>query len=90
MKIENFPVGRENKKTRKELMESTNITNEKQFKKELAELKQNNIILCVDNGYYIPNTKEELQNFIEKCNKQNYVTVRIINLAYKKLEDMEE
>lgn len=66
------------------------IVDERQFKKELTELKNDNIIIFEDGGYYIPNKKEELQEFIKKHNKQNYNMVKMINLAYEMLEEMEK
>lgn len=90
MKISDIPKGKENRKTRQQLMYEFKITDEKQFKTELAELKQDNIIIFEDDGYYVPNKKEELESFIKKYNKQNINIVKIIDLAYQMLEEMGE
>ena len=88
MKIDIFPQGKENRKTRQQLMYKAKIFNEAQFKKELAELKKENIIIFENDGYYIPNKKEELQNFINKIDKQNKEITKILNLANQMLEEM--
>lgn len=64
------------------------IFDENQFKKELSELKKENIIIFENDGYYIPNKKEELQNFINKIDKQNKEITKILNLANQMLEEM--
>ena len=89
MKIDIFPKGKENRKTKQQLMYKAKIFNETQFKKELSELKQNNIIIFEKDGYYIPNKKEEVECFINKINNQNKEITKILNLAYKMLEEME-
>lgn len=64
------------------------IFDENQFKKELSELKKENIIIFENDGYYIPNKKEELQNFINKIDKQNKEITKVLNLANQMLEEM--
>ena len=88
MKIDIFPQGKENRKTRQQLMYIAKIFDENQFKKELSELKKENIIIFENDGYYIPNKKEELQNFINKIDKQNKEITKVLNLANQMLEEM--
>ena len=88
MKIDIFPQGKENRKTRQQLMYIAKIFDENQFKKELSELKKENIIIFENDGYYIPNNKEELQNFINKIDKQNKEITKVLNLANQMLEEM--
>lgn len=83
-----FQNGKENRKTRQQLMYISKIFNETQFKKELSELKKDNIIIFENDGYYIPNKKEELENFINKIDKQNKEIIKILNLANEMLEEM--
>ena len=64
------------------------IFDETQFKRELSELKKENIIIFENDGYYIPNKKEELQNFINKIDKQNKEITKVLNLANQMLEEM--
>lgn len=64
------------------------IFDENQFKKELSEFKKENIIIFENDGYYIPNKKEELQNFINKIDKQNKEITKVLNLANQMLEEM--
>lgn len=80
--------GKENRKTRQQLMYKAKIFNETQFKKELSELKKENIIIFENDGYYIPNKKEELQNFINKIDKQNKEITKVLNLANEMLKEM--
>lgn len=83
-----FQNGKENRKTRQQLMYIAKIFDENQFKKELSELKKENIIIFENDGYYIPNKKEELQNFINKIDKQNKEIIKVLNLANQMLEEM--
>lgn len=69
-------------------MYKAKIFDENQFKKELSELKKENIIIFENDGYYIPNKKEELQNFINKIDKQNKEITKVLNLANQMLEEM--
>ncbi len=85
-----FQNGKENRKTRQQLMYIAKIFDENQFKKELSELKKENIIIFENDGYYIPNKKEELQNFINKIDKQNKEITKVLNLANQMLEEMGE
>lgn len=87
MKIELIPIGKENKVSRDSLMYKAKITNIDKFKTELAELKTKNIILFED-GYYRPNTKEEYENFINKCNIKKTETQELIKIAKKEMEDL--
>lgn len=80
--------GKENRKTKQQLMYIEKIFDENQFKKELSELKKDNIIIFENDGYYIPNKKEELENFIKKINKQNEEITKVLNLANEMLEEM--
>ena len=66
------------------------IFDETQFKRELSELKKENIIIFENDGYYIPNKKEELQNFINKIDKQNKEITKVLNLANEMLKEMGE
>ena len=88
MKIDIFPQGKENRKTRQQLMYIAKIFDETQFKRELSELKKENIIIFENDGYYIPNKKEELENFINKIDKQNKEITKVLNLANQMLEKM--
>lgn len=83
-----FQNGKENRKTKQQLMYIEKIFVETQFKKELSELKKDNIIIFENDGYYIPNKKEELENFIKKINKQNEEIKKVLNLANEMLEEM--
>lgn len=83
-----FQNGKENRKTRQQLMYIAKIFDENQFKKELSEFKKENIIIFENDGYYIPNKKEELQNFINKIDKQNKEITKVLNLANQMLEEM--
>lgn len=84
-----FQNGKENRKTRQQLMYIAKIFDETQFKRELSELKKENIIIFENDGYYIPNKKEELEKFINKIDKQNKEITKILNLANQMLEEME-
>lgn len=90
MKIDIFPLGRENRETRQQLMWKAKIFNETQFKKELMELKKENIIIFENDGYYIPNKRQELEIFIDKIGKQNKEITKVLNLAKQMLEEMEK
>ena len=82
--IECIPIGKQNKETREKLMSEANMTL-RQFKKEIAQLRDKYIIINND-GYYIPANKEEYEEFIQKLNKQSKNIDKIITLAYKEME----
>ncbi len=83
-----IPIGKQNKETREILMNKTNLT-QRQFRKELARLR-NKYIIINDNGYYLPANKEEIQEFIQKLNRQVYEINKTIALAYKGMEGLDE
>lgn len=61
----------------------------KKFKKELAELKENHIILFESDGYYRPSSPEEYDEFIEKQKENLNATKRIIEIALKEKEKLQ-
>ena len=83
-----FQNGKENRKTRQQLMYIAKIFDETQFKRELSELKKENIIIFENDGYYIPNKRQELEIFIDKIGKQNKEITKVLNLANQMLEEM--
>lgn len=87
MKIEMIPIGKENKITRGILMNKLKLNNVEELKKQLAELKQEYIILY-DEGYYRPKTKEDYENFINKCNEQTANMKNLIELANREMEKL--
>ena len=86
--IECIPVGKQNKETREVLMNKVNLT-QRQFRKELARLR-NKYIIINDNGYYLPANKEEYKEFIQKLNGQAYEINKTIDLAYKEMKELSE
>lgn len=90
--IEFIPYGRENKIPKRELMKLVNIQDEKAFNQELAKIRKQYIILTDTStgGYWRPDSKEELQEFIKKYQSRSYDTSKMIMIAYKELEEMEE
>lgn len=84
-----IPLGKENRKTKQQIMYNAKITDENKFKLELTKLRQNEIVIF-DNGYFIPNKKEEIQDFIRDCNLVGIETNKLIGMAYKKIDELEE
>lgn len=84
-----IPIGRKYRQTREQLMSKAKITDVREFKKELAKLKEKYIIIF-DEGYYLPSSKEEYLDIIKKLNNQAYDISKIINLAYKEMEGLED
>lgn len=93
MNIELIPYGKENKISRKSLMELANIQDKKILDEEIVKLKKRYIIFSIktteDIMYWRSNSKEELQEFIKKYQYRSYDNNRMIMLAYKELEEME-
>ena len=83
--IECIPIGKQNKETREVLMSKANLT-QRQFRKELAKLR-NKYIIINDNGYYLPANKEEYEEFIEKQNERYCEIRKTIDLAYKEMKN---
>ena len=86
--IDCIPIGKQNKETREMLMNKAKLT-QRQFRKELAKLR-NKYIIINDNGYYLPANKEEVQDFIQKLNGQAYEINKTIALAYREIERKEK
>jgi len=82
-------IGKENKQTKQQLMYKAKITDEKQFKKELAELKKQYIVIF-DDGYYLPSSKEEYMELINKMEEQGKNINKTIELAYKEMEEKKD
>ena len=90
--IEFIPYGEKNKIQKSELMKLAKIKNEKVFVQELTKLRKQYIIKTntTEGGYWRPSSKEELQEFIKKCQSRSYDTSKRIMIAYKELEEMED
>lgn len=84
-----IPIGKENKKTSKEIMKEAKIIDENVFKKQLSELRKKELIIC-DNGYFMPNKKEEVEEFLEKCRVRGAEVDTLMDMAYKKIDELEE
>ena len=88
MKLINcIPIGKQNKETREVLMNKVKIT-PRQFRKELAKLR-NKYIIINDNGYYMPANKKEYEEFIEKQNERYCEIRKTIDLAYKEMKNID-
>ena len=83
-----IPLGRESKKTSKEIMQEAGISNKIDFEKEMSKVKKDNIVIY-DNGYFIPNKKEEVEEFLEKCRTRGAEVNTLMDMAYKKLDELE-
>ena len=82
--IDCIPIGKQNKETREVVMNKANLT-PRQFRKELARLR-NKYIIINDNGYYVPANKEEYEEFIQKQNEKYCEIRKTIDLAYKEMK----
>lgn len=86
MNLLNFmPIGKKYRKTRKQLMYEAKLQDEKIFKNELTELRKEYLIMF-DDGYYLPSSKEEYSEIIEKMEKQNDEIRQRLKIAYKEME----
>ena len=83
--IECIPIGKQNKETREVLMNKAKLT-PRQFRKELAKLR-NKYIIINDNGYYLPANVEEYEAFIRKQNEKYCEIKKTIDLAYKEMKN---
>lgn len=80
-----IPIGKKNKISRQELMYKAKITEIKQFRKEMFELKKKHTVIFND-GYYFPASKEEYEEFIEKMKVQASNIDSTIKLAEQEME----
>lgn len=85
--IDVIPIGKENRETRDNLMYKAKIMDKREFKQELAKLKEKYIIIY-DEGYYLPSSKEEYLEFINKMKKQANDVNKIIELACQEMEEL--
>ena len=83
--IDFIPIGKKNRKTRQQLMRESKILDVECFKKELGRLK-NEYIIIFDDGYFLPSSKEEYIEFINKMNKKKEEIIQKIELACEKME----
>lgn len=84
--IEVLPIGKENKKTRNVLMKESKIKDVEEFKKQLAEIKKQYIVIF-DDGYYLPSNENEYNNFINKTNEQIKYYTKLKQMANKEMEE---
>ena len=84
--IEILPIGKENKKTRNVLMKESKIKDVEEFKKQLADIKKQYIVIF-DDGYYLPASKDEYDNFINKTNEQIKYYTKLKQMANKEMEE---
>lgn len=84
--IEVLPIGKENKKTRNVLMKELNIRDVEEFKKQLADIKKQYIVIF-DDGYYLPASQDEYDNFINKTNEQIKYYTKLKQMANKEMEE---
>ena len=84
--IEVLPIGKENKKTRNVLMKESKIKDVEEFKKQLADIKKQYIVIF-DDGYYLPASKDEYDNFINKTNEQIKYYTKLKQMANKEMEE---
>ena len=87
--IDFIPIGKDHKKTRQELMSALHIFDKNKFNQQIAQLT-NNFTIIIDNGYYIPASKEEYLEFIQQQNQKICDTARKIDLAYKEMRELDE
>lgn len=88
--IDVIPIGEKYKKTRQELMNNMNITDVREFRRKLSKLREQYIIISDGSGYYLPSSKEEYLEFIEKQVRQIGDTTKTIELACKEMEGLED
>lgn len=86
MTIENIPIGNKHKKSRKELMSELKI-DEDTFKKDLAKIKEKNIVLF-DGGYYRPTEIKEYDSLINKLKNIEGNAKKSIKIALKEREKL--
>lgn len=87
MSLDNYILkGKNNRKTREQLMLETK-TDKQTFRQELAHLKKTKIVLF-DDGYYKPNTKQEYEEFKEKCRREMSSLERLYCLASEEEEKL--
>lgn len=84
-----IPFGKENKKTSKEIMKEAGIFTKIEFENKISEIRKEEIVLF-DNGYFIPNKKEEVEEFLEKCRVRGAEVNTLMDMAYKKIDELEE
>ena len=84
--IEVLPIGKENKKTRNVLMKELNIRDIEEFKKQLADIKKQYIVIF-DDGYYLPASQDEYDNFMNKTNEQIEYYTKLKQMANKEMEE---
>ncbi len=85
--VEYIPIGKKHREERNSIMARANIFDVNIFKKELSLAKKKYIILY-DDGYYMPASKEEYQEFIDKMNQHKIEITDLIERANKEMEEL--
>lgn len=83
--IDVVPIGKKYKKTRSQLMYEAKIMDVRNFRNEMEQLKSKYSIIFED-GYYLPSSKEEYEEFIDKLKNRKNKLDEKIKLAYKEME----
>lgn len=86
--IDAIPIGKKNRENRKTLMKKANISTENDFKKELKKTRKEYIVIF-DDGYYLPETKEEYDEFTNKIKEYMDEMNNTLKLAEKEMEGKE-
>ena len=83
--IDIIPIGKKHKETRENLMKKINIKDARTFREMIKDLRGEYVVLF-DDGYYLPASKEEYMEFINKMKNQQKEAEKVISLAYKEME----
>lgn len=86
--IDAIPIGKKNRENRKTLMKKANISTENDFRKELQELRKEHVIIF-DDGYYLPESRKEYNEILEKIKKQKTDIEFVKKLIEKEMEEKE-
>lgn len=82
-----IPIGKKYKKTRQQLMYEAQINDKEYFQEAIRELRKKYLIMF-DNGYYLPASREEYLEIIEKMEKQAVEINDRLKIAYEEMGEI--
>lgn len=88
--LDYIPKGKESAISVNRLAGMVGVKNERTLRAYIAELRKNGAVICSSAvGYYIPASREELREYIDRMEKQARGTFRGIRSARDALRELE-
>lgn len=85
--------GKENAKTSEELIKAGHFSNKRELTMQISRERDAGVIICSTTsgrgGYYLPASREEIQNFVNSMSKRAKNTFRAVKNAKRLLREVQ-